>query len=320
MDGSDPANDWQGWIPYDQNPTVKNPARGFVSSANQASTDASYPYYINWQFGNYDRGKRINNLLGQMKKATVDSIRMMQSDNYSMRAHDILPAMLTYIDPSKLTNDQVTAYVFLKKWTYNFNADAIGASVFDAWWTEFYTLTWANHFKGKVPMKLPSGDRTEQLLIQDPNSALFDDPKTSTKETAADIVNRAFISSVNNLIHKYGKPGKNWQWGMVKQTFINHLANLPGFGTGQFSAGGAGSVINALRDGNGPSWRMVVQLGPQVKGYGVLPGGESGNPGSFYYDNMLQTWKDGRLNELLFLQSVGESSKRIQSTLTLSSK
>jgi penicillin amidase len=62
---------------------------------------------------------------------------------------------------------------------------------------------------------------------------------------------------------------------------------------------------------------MVVQLGPVVKGYGIFPGGESGNPGSFYYDDMLQTWKDGRLNELLFLQSPNESSKRIKSTLTL---
>jgi acyl-homoserine lactone acylase PvdQ len=36
MDGSDPANDWHGFIPFEQNPTVKNPPRGFVSSANQS--------------------------------------------------------------------------------------------------------------------------------------------------------------------------------------------------------------------------------------------------------------------------------------------
>ena len=68
MDGSDPANDWHGWIPYDQNPTVKNPPRGFVSSANQSSTDQTYPYYINWRFELYDRGKRINDLLTAMQK------------------------------------------------------------------------------------------------------------------------------------------------------------------------------------------------------------------------------------------------------------
>jgi len=318
MDGSNPANDWHGWIPYDQNPTVKNPARGFVSSANQASTDATYPYYINWEFGNYDRGKRINDLLTPMKKATVDSIRIMQSDNYSMRAHDVLPTMLKYIDPSKLDNDGEAAYVFLKKWDYHFAADAIGASIFDTWWQRFYDMTWDDNFQSKALLKLPSFDRTEELLLKTPNSEWFDDVRTPVKETCADILSRSFNGAVNQLMRKHGKPGNGWQWGLVKQTHIDHLANLDGFGTGQFSAGGASSVINALRDGNGPSWRMVVQLGPTVKGYGVFPGGESGNPGSFYYDNMVQTWKDGKLNELLFLRSVDEKSSRIQSTLTLS--
>jgi penicillin amidase len=65
---------------------------------------------------------------------------------------------------------------------------------------------------------------------------------------------------------------------------------------------------------------MVVHMGPQVKGYGVFPGGESGNPGSFYYEDMFTTWRDGKLNELLFLQSADEKSDRIKSTLTLNSK
>jgi penicillin G amidase len=64
----------------------------------------------------------------------------------------------------------------------------------------------------------------------------------------------------------------------------------------------------------------VVQMGPQVKGYGVFPGGESGNPGSYFYEDMFSTWRDGKLNELLFLRSVSENSNRIQSTLTLNSK
>src|ERR1700749_469510 len=100
------------------------------------------------------------------------------------------------------------------------------------------------------------------------------------------------------MLHQPGQPGATWHWGLIKKTYINHLANLPGFGTGDFSAGGRGGVINALRNGNGPSWRMVVQMGPTVKGYGVFPGGESRNPGSFYYRDMFETWKNGELNEM----------------------
>ena len=319
LDGSDPANDWHGWIPAEQNPTVKNPPRGFVSSANQSSTDPTYPYYINWRFEQYYRGKRINDKLAVMQKATVDSMRLMQMDTYSILAQDVLPAMLKYLDPSKMDNPQSKAFGIIKNWDKRYDAHSVGASIFDNWWYTFYNMLWDNKFKVKGEyLKYPSYDETEKLLLTEPSSKWFGNTQTAVKETCADIVNHAFYSSVNDLVHKNGQPGKKWQWGLIKETYINHLANLPGFGTGDFSAGGRGGVINALRWNEGPSWRMVVQMGPTVKGYGVFPGGESGNPGSFFYWDMFQTWKDGQFNELLFLKSATENSKRIKTTLTLS--
>jgi penicillin amidase len=321
LDGSDPADDWHGWIPYDQNPTVKNPPQGFVRSANQSPVDPSYPYYINWRYEQYYRGKRISDKLSAMNNATVDSMRIMQMDNYSILAQDVLPTMLKYIDTSKLHAGQLKAYDIIKTWDKHYAANSIGASIFNKWWNKFYDTTWAAHFSDKkVYLKQPSFDRTEKLLLTEPNSKWFDDPATPQKETCADIVNLSFVTVVDNMAHKLGPPGEEWEWGNVKATFIDHLASLPGFGTGQFFAGGTGGVINALRNNNGPSWRMVVQMGPTVKGYGVFPGGESGNPGSFFYRDMFATWRDGKLNELLFLNSPGEKSKRIKTKLTLTNK
>nr|WP_294941232.1 penicillin acylase family protein [uncultured Mucilaginibacter sp.] len=318
MDGSDPANDWHGFIPFEQNPTVKNPPRGFVSSANQSSTDPSYPYYINWQFAGYERGKRINDRLGAMQKATADSMRVLQTDAYSIRAQDILPAMLRYLDASKLDENQLAALNTLRKWDKFFDANSEGASIFTGWWNHFYQATWNDNFSDKdMPLNWPSMDRTEELLLKEPTSVWFDNKKTPLTETATDVLSRSFNLAVDALIKKHGKPG-NWQWGKVKEFEVRHLANLPGFGSGNFASGGTGSTVNALIDGHGPSWRMVVQLGPNVKGFGILPGGQSGNPGSFFYDDMLQTWKDGKLKELLYLQSPTEKSTRIKTTLTLS--
>ncbi|WP_295672976.1 penicillin acylase family protein [uncultured Mucilaginibacter sp.] len=318
LDGSDPADDWHGWIPYDQNPTVKNPAQGFVRSANESPTDPSYPYYINWRYEQYYRGKRISDKLSAMQHATVDSMRLMQMDNYSILAQDVLPAMLKYIDPTKLHADQLKAYNIIKAWDKHYAANAIGASIFNKWWVKFYDTTWAVNFgDNKVFLKMPSFDHTEKLLLTEPSSKWFDNPTTPQKETCADLVNQAFVNVVDEMLRKLGPPGEKWQWGNVKETFVDHLASLPGFGTGQVFTGGTGGVINALRGNNGPSWRMVVQMGPRVMGYGVFPGGESGNPGSFFYNDMFTTWRDGKLNELLFLNSAEEQSKRIKTTLTL---
>jgi penicillin amidase len=319
MDGSDPANDWHGWIPYEQNPTVKNPPRGFVSSANQSSTDQSYPYYVNWQFAPYERGKRINDRLGAMQKATVDSMRILQMDNYSIRAQDVLPTMLSYLDASKLDDVQLAALDSLKKWDKHFSANSVAASIFSAWSLKFYQFTWNDEFiDKKTPFTLPSVDRTETLLQKEPSSVWFDNKRTPIKETAADILSRSFNAVLDELAHDHGKLGPEWRWGKVKPFEVRHLGFVPGMGSGNFESGGTGSTVNALIDGHGPSWRMVVLLGPQVKGYGIIPGGQSGNPGSFYYDDMLQTWKDGKLKELLFLQSPTQTSSRIKTTLTLS--
>jgi penicillin amidase len=318
LDGSDPADDWHGWIPFDQNPTVKNPPRGFVSSANQSSTDPSYPYYINWSFAPYERGKRINDRLTAMQHATIDSMRVLQTDTYSIRAQDILPTLLKYMDASKLDATQQEALHIVKTWNKDYAVTSTGATVFNAWWLKVYNMIWSDDFADKnMQENYPSMDRTEKLLIKEPGSKWFDNVNTSEKETCADIVTQSFKAAIDTLMKEHGKPGKSWQWGQVKKMEIAHLTRQEAFSSGNFPTGGTGSTINALTGGHGPSWRMVVQMGPTVKGYGILPGGESGNPGSFFYSDMLKTWQQGQLKELLFLQSADEMSDRIKTTLTV---
>jgi penicillin amidase len=98
------------------------------------------------------------------------------------------------------------------------------------------------------------------------------------------------------------------------------LAKIAGFGSKFLNNGGSKTSVNATSERNGPSWRMIVALGRSVKAYGIFPGGESGNPGSFYYDDMVDTWSSGKLNELVYLQSKDEKSERIISKWELSKK
>ncbi|MCB0618917.1 MAG: penicillin acylase family protein, partial [Saprospiraceae bacterium] len=61
----------------------------------------------------------------------------------------------------------------------------------------------------------------------------------------------------------------------------------------------------------GPSWRMIVEMGPEIKAYGVFPGGQSGNPGSPFYDNMLDEWEEGKYFELQFMASPSDTRQRV---------
>jgi penicillin amidase len=65
---------------------------------------------------------------------------------------------------------------------------------------------------------------------------------------------------------------------------------------------------------------MVVELGKKPKGHGVYPGGQSGNPGSPFYDNMIDTWADGKLYDLYLMSSAADTSGKIISHLIISKK
>lgn len=321
LDGAEPSNDWQGWIPAAQNPTVKNPEREFVSSANQSSTDPTYPYYINWSFGSYERGKRINDKLKVMTNATTDSIRLMQSDNYSILAQDILPELLSKVDPANLNATQKEAFNITNTWNRFYDAKEIGASIFELWNKRLSFDIWDDEFTiADVPMRYPSRDRTVQLILKEPGSKWFDNIHTPAVETLNDLINESFKYACDSLERRYGPIGKRWEWANVKKTHVPHLANIPGFGSENLVMGGAKSTINALSETNGPSWRMVVELGKSPAGHGVYPGGQSGNPGSPFYDNMIDTWAHGELYDLLLLKSSTDQSDKILTRLKISKK
>ncbi|MDB5120144.1 MAG: penicillin acylase family protein [Sphingobacteriales bacterium] len=318
LSGADPANDWHGRIPADQNPTVKNPPRNFVSSANQFSTDKTYPYYLNWEFAGYERGHRINSRLAAMTNVTIDSLRNLQNDNYSILAENILPTLIKNINTENLNATEQEGFEIVSKWGKFFNTKEIGASIFEIWRKDLSVKIWGDEFGDpKVPMRFPSTDRTVEMLINEPNAVWFDNIKTTYKETRNDQIQASFKFAIDSLQRKFGALGDKWQWGNVKHSYVPHLAKIPGFSSKFLNNGGSKTSVNALSETNGPSWRMVIALGKNVKGYGLFPGGESGNPGSFYYDDMIENWSNGKLNELLYLQSKNEKSTHIISSLIL---
>ena len=321
LDGSLAVADWHGRIPSGQNPTVKNPKRAFVSSANQSSTDQTYPYYINWEFSPYERASRINSRLTAMNKISVDSMRNLQNDNYSVLAENIRLNLVQFVNTEKLNASQREALQIVNTWNNSFDANEIGASIFEIWRKLVEENIWHDEFtKPNVPMRYPSRDRLVEMLLDEPNARWYDNINTPEKETKSNIIQLSFIAAVDSLTTKYGALNNKWQWGNVKHSYIPHLAKIAGFNSKFINNGGSKSSVNAMSETNGPSWRMVVELGKKVKGYGVFPGGSSGNPGSFYYDDMIGTWTEGKLNELLFLNSKNESSKRIIATWNLTAK
>lgn len=317
-DGTDPVYDWQGWIPRDHVPHVKNPERGFVSSANQESAAPDYPYYLDDDFAPFERGRRINDLLERMEEITPEDMQRMQMDTYSYYAEVLLPSLLRWTQTDRLTDKEMEVYNLMAEWNYYMDAEEIAPSVFRDWRDIFYRAIFYDEYETTpATLRYPARDRFAEVVKQQPDWPFIDDVETEKTETRQDQATNSFKTAISELTEQYGEFGESWQWGYVIDIDINHLAFIPGMGEQDLFSSGSSEAINATRGTHGPSWRMVVEVGPEVRGYGVYPGGQSGNPGSKSYTEFIETWRTGELFELQFLREKPDLSESFPLMVTM---
>jgi penicillin amidase len=303
QNGMDSSHEWQGYIPYDENPHILNPERGFVSSANQHPTDSTYPYYYNGGF-EYNRNRRINDVLVADSSITPEDMMKLQLDNFNYTAAEAMPVILKHLE-SSVTQTAPIYYNDLKKWDYRNDPDSRGAVIFQSIWNELYRLAWDEFLpEDTTGLDAPDDNITIRFLSQYPDDKLLDIKNTPIIENAKILVNMAFQSGIDSLKH-WNKKGKgDFNWSNYKATKLGHWARLEGFSVANVNCGGWKHVVNATNAGSGPSWRMIIALGPEPKAWVVYPGGQSGNPGSPHYTDFVNNWAQGKYFEAKFLKAL----------------
>ncbi len=299
MPGSDSSYQWQGFIPADENPMMVNPARGFVSSANQMATDITYPYYLAGDATIF-RGKIINRLLNQMSGITIDDMQHLQNNNYNLFAEMARPILLKYINQSQLNQEESKYLDAFKNWNLINDINETGPAIFKLWWDSLAKNMYQDEFsKTNLPVVWPDEITLVEGLLKDSSYKFADDVNTTEIETIADMVLKSWKSVVEEIKKADGEG--RLAWGNYKNTGVRHLLKIPALGRLHLPIGGGEGIINATTPDHGPSWRMIVQLSTTTEAYGVYPGGQSGNPGSKYYDNFIDYWVAGKYFSLLFI-------------------
>lgn len=318
LDGSKRSNGWQAFIPNDQNVMYKNPVRGFVSSANQYPVDATYPYYVTATSYEMYRNRRINQVLGGASNITVSDMMKLQNDNYNLKAAESLPYFLSQLDSASLQGAEKTAFEILKKWDYFNHANSEGASYYEAWWDHLMPLTWDEIQSDSIALARPTTFNTIRLLKEQPSFNFFDKVGTEKLETAQDLLRESFRKGVEEIEQWKKAHSSTPVWSEYKDSYVGHLLPPMKALSIPVKTGGNHDIVNAHSRTHGPSWRMIVSLEKSgVKTMATYPGGQSGNPGSPYYSNMLDRWIKGQYFEMLFLSSANTKNKRVFSTSTL---
>ncbi len=316
MDGSQPENDWQSFIPQKFNAHVKNPKRGFVSSANQTPVDEAYPFYVfNDGYETY-RNRVINNYFNSKAQFSVDDFKDLHNNNYNLKASELMPYMLSRMDTTRFNSDEKEIYQLAKHWDYNNAMDEFGPSIWKAWWDVLYDMVWDEFEVENTALTTPFTYQTIALLKNNGDDDFMDLINTPEKETAKDLFRLSFSEAVKNLNTWKTKHG-SLKWINYKGTFAGHLLQaLPAFSRFNIPIGGGKNIVNATAENWGPSWRMIVEMTSPPTALGIYPGGQSGNPGSQFYDNFIDKWAAGDYYQLHFLPN-DTATKAIIGTQTL---
>ncbi|PSL48278.1 penicillin amidase [Chitinophaga niastensis] len=294
MPGGDSSYAWQGFIPHDELPHIKNPARGFVSSANQRPADSTYPYRLYGQFDLF-RGERINERLAAMSAITPHDMMLLQNDDKNLFAAAAMPMIKKHIDSTAFTPQEQPYWQLLSSWDFMATPDSKAATIFNRLWYHLEDTIWHDELNpaDSSVLTYPQSTTTLQLLLRDTSFHFIDNINTPQKETLSQLLQGAFATTVKELaaLNKAGK----LELGKSRGTDINHLSRgIPAFSAQHLNTGGGQHIINATKQSHGPSWRMIVQLTSKTEAYGIYPGGQSGNPGSPFYDNSVNDWVTGK--------------------------
>lgn len=250
-----------------------------------------------------------------MYNITPGDMMKLQTDNYNVFAEMALPVLIKNMQVDKLSPQETKYFNVLRNWNLQNERNSKGATLFVVTWDSLENVVWGDEFaKAGTELTWP----TESTLLDDinkyPDFKYIDNINTVQKETLPDDVTSAF-KMATAVIRKADENG-NMEWAKYKDTRVEHLARLDAFSRLHLNIGGGTNTINAAKEQHGPSWRMVVSLTPETQAYGIYPGGESGNPGSPYYDTFVDRWAAGKYYPLWMMKESETNDRRIKGKMT----
>jgi penicillin amidase len=163
----------------------------------------------------------------------------------------------------------------------------------------------------ELPSDIRPGTGALLALLDDPTNLWWDDRRTAARvERRDDILAEALRAGYDQAVSDYGPPEQGgWRWSATHRVDFWHVLHLAGLSRLGIAVPGGPSTMSPSSvsgGGEGASWRMVVELGADVRGWGVYPGGQSGNPASPKYADRLGQWTRGELAPLRFPRRPGD--------------
>lgn len=298
--GWDPRHGWTAFIPYDEMPAERDPAAGWVRSANNRTAPPDFPYPLSGTWSSGYRAVRIRQMLEAQERFAVEDFARMQQDTLSLRAVECVPPLLAAL--AGVADERLRRAVeALSGWNRRMDVGEAGAALFELFFARWCRAVAEARFPPPMVDLMAGADMglAAALLAGDPYGWFASGRRD-------DAIVSAFRRTVEDLETRLGPDVSAWTWGRVHTIPLRHFLS----GRGDLGAlldrggdpvhGSGVTVCNTGYDPNylaviGANYRLIADLSADPPGlYAVDAAGESGEPGSPHYGDQLPQWLAGR--------------------------
>lgn len=316
VSGSDGKHEWNGFIPLDQLPRTFNPADEWFATANNRTISEDYKYKVGYEWSTY-RMERIRRVLSgfaekQQKMRTQDS-ENLQNDLYSIPADELIRML-----PRHSESSEARFVEMLKDWDRILRSPSVPGALYEVW---------ERHLRDALLKKL-AGDSAAEFTNHFGMQQAMDYLKSLSQGEQQQILVATLADAGHEMQQKEGDDPALWSWGgMHTITFRHSLDQLPGagrsFDLGPVARPGDGNTVdatgtagNGFAQFSGASYREIFDLSNWDNSLAINTPGQSGQPGSRHYADLLPFWEAGQYFPLLYSKAAVEENATDVLTLT----
>ena len=314
VDGSDPATEWKGLLPYDKAPNAVNPNSGWVYNANDhpwaaAGPDSpkkeNFPAWVD-NGSESHRGRHAVMVLQNKTDFTIEGLRAAAYDSYLPGFERTVPALIAAYDAAPAGNalkakvaEQVEV---LRKWDLRFSTSSVATSLAIFYGTEAQRIGSAGRGgrggRGGAPAE-PSGEQLLQALANASDKLAADFGKWNTPWGD---INR-FQRITNEITPAFDDAKPSTAVGFPSATW------------GSLASFGARAYPNTKKwyGTSGNSFVAVVEFGKDsVRARAVTAGGLNSVVGSKHFNDQAARYSAGDLREVFFYPNqVARNTERV---------
>ena len=299
--------EWTGQVPFDRLPSARNPARGYVVTANNRIVPDTYPYFLAAEWDPGFRARRIETLLARTGRATVDQMAAIQQDVLSLPGLQTVAAL----QDARVSDERARALLAeLRRWDGTLSPQSRGAAIYQAFRVSLLPVLFEEVLGRDLYRRYLDHPDAWQVavlhLLAQPRSPWWGPDGRDA------VVEEALRRAHDLLTRRLGPDASRWTWGRLHRTIFVHPlgrvralawifnATAPPVGGDAFTVNNAGFDLATFDQVVVASYRQVLDLADWDRSVAMHTTGQSGLPFHRHYRDFVSLWAAGRYHPLAF--------------------